>query len=217
MLLGYLLLTAAHLITQAAGADTAARLTQALLMPALAMAARFRGGLPRPVWWALAFSWLGDTLPDFLPGGAQMPALIGSFLVAQLCYLRAFWPWRHGSVLHRRRALAAPYVLYFLVLCGLVVPHAGGLAPAVVVYGSCLVAMAALASGVHPLAWVGGAVFAVSDSLIALDSFDVWTQPQHDVWVMATYCLAQLLLILGLQARLETRAATGHHLGVIPA
>ena len=44
---------------------------------------------------------------------------------------------------------------------------------------------------------IGGAVFVVSDSLIALNTFDVLTLPAHEVWVMATYVAAQVLLVLG--------------------
>lgn len=192
------------------------RITQALLVPALAVAAR-PGGLPRAAWWALLFCWIGDTLPGFLPDGPQMPTLIGSFLIAQVCYIRAFWPTRRASVLHGRRGWLTAYVVCLLALCAVVVPQAGGFAPAVVVYGFCLITMAALASGVHPLAWAGGAVFAVSDTLIALDAFDVWTQQHHDVWVMATYCVAQLLLVLGLQRRAEAGVPADHHPGVVPA
>jgi len=215
LFLPYLVLSAAQLVAQGYGDDGWSRLTQALLVPALALAAR-PGGLPRAAWWALLFCWVGDTLPGFLPDGPQMPALIGSFLIAQVCYIRAFWPMRGESVLRHRGWLAA-YVVALLALYVVVVPQAGGLAPAVVVYGFCLVSMAVLASGVHPLAWIGGAVFAVSDTLIALDAFDVWTQPHHDVWVMATYCVAQLLLVLGLQRRTQAGVPAGHHPGVVPA
>ncbi|WNN96475.1 lysoplasmalogenase family protein [Brachybacterium sp. GU-2] len=37
----------------------------------------------------------------------------------------------------------------------------------------------------------------VSDSLIALRTFDVLTLPAHELWVMATYVAAQVLLVLG--------------------
>ena len=75
------------------------------------------------------------------------------------------------------------------------------LAPAVLVYGLCLGTMAVLATGVHRLAWVGGAFFLVSDGLIAIDAFSDLDLPAHDVSVMATYVVAQLLLVLGVIRR----------------
>ena len=59
--------------------------------------------------------------------------------------------------------------------------------------------MALLATGLGRAAGVGGAVFVVSDSLIALDAFGTLTLPAHSVWVMATYLTAQLLLVLAVR------------------
>jgi len=71
----------------------------------------------------------------------------------------------------------------------------------VLVYGLCLGTMAVLATGVDRLAWVGGAFFLVSDGLIAIDAFSDLDLPAHDVSVMATYVVAQLLLVLGIIRR----------------
>lgn len=64
--------------------------------------------------------------------------------------------------------------------------------------------MALLATGLGRLGAIGGAVFVVSDSLIALDSFGVLTLPAHNVWVMATYLVAQVLVVFAVR-----RAASG--------
>jgi len=223
LLAPYLAVTALHLACDAAGWDTLASVTQVLLMPALALfliaSARQPTRLVRLTRWALLFSWLGDSVPRLLDGDAAFGAMLGCFLVAQVFYIRAFWPYAGRSVLRVRRAALTPYAAALLVLLGLCVPAAGVLAPAVVVYGCCLAAMAVLATGVNPLTWAGGTIFMVSDSLIAMDAFDVWTQPGHDFWVMATYCTAQLLLVLGVlrEASPETGQAAGHHPSVVPA
>jgi len=197
----YLLVVLIHLSCQAAGWHAAADATQVMLMPALGIfliaSAPQRDRLLDLTRWALLFSWLGDSVPRLLSGDAAFGAMLGSFLIAQICYIRAFLPYRERSLWHVRRGWLTPYALALVVLLGTCVPAAGVLAPAVVVYGCCLATMAVLASGVNRLTWVGAAIFLVSDSLIALDAFDVWTQPGHDFWVMATYCLAQLLLVLG--------------------
>lgn len=48
-----------------------------------------------------------------------------------------------------------------------------------------------------PVAGVGGALFLLSDTLIATGVAD-WPQPPRpDLWIMLTYIAAQLLLVLG--------------------
>jgi uncharacterized membrane protein YhhN len=219
----YLLVAALHLLAQAAGRDVLAATTQVLLMPALALvllgSAQPRTRITRLTAGALLFSWLGDSVPRLLDGDAAFGAMLGCFLVAQVFFIRAFLPYAGRSVLRTRRAWLTPYVVALLVLLLVCAPAAGVLAPAVVVYGVCLAATGATATGVNALTWAGGAVFMVSDSLIALDAFEVWTQPGHDVWVMATYCVAQLLLVLGVlrQSAAEAGEAAGHHPTVVPA
>jgi uncharacterized membrane protein YhhN len=223
LLAPYLVVTVLHLVAAGAGAHDLADGTQVLLMPALALFLTASTHTPARILtltrWALVFSWLGDTLPRMLDGDGAFGAMLGSFLLAQVCYLRAFKPYAGHSLLHRRRHWLAPYATALLVLLALCVPAAGALAPAAVVYGLCLAGMAVLATGVNRLTWAGGAIFMASDSLIALDAFDVWTQPGHDVWVMSTYCLAQLLLVLGVlrEAGTQPGTAAGHHPTVVPA
>ncbi|UDY24422.1 lysoplasmalogenase [Nocardioides sp. Kera G14] len=197
LLVPYVALTVAHCLLQLADADTAVRVTQAVLMPLLALwfvAATPAGRMRTLVLAALGFSWLGDTLPAFFPDDdSALPVLIGCFLLAQACYIAAFLPLRARAA---RRWLPA-YVVAWIALEAVLVPQAGGLFPAVLIYGAMLIGMAYLTTGVARVSAVGGLVFMVSDSMIALDAFDVWTQPGHDFWVMATYCVAQLLITLG--------------------
>jgi uncharacterized membrane protein YhhN len=223
LLAPYLAATALHLVCDVAGWNALADATQVLLMPALALflagSAREPAPLLRLTRWAILFSWLGDSVPLLLTGDAAFGVKLACFLLAQVCYIRAFAPYAATSLLRTRRAWLAPYAVAVVVLLALCVPAAGALAPAVVVYGCCLATMAVLATGLNPLTWAGAAVFMTSDSLIALDAFGVWTQPGHDFWVMATYCAAQLLLVLGVlrQAAAEAGEAPGHHPSVVPA
>jgi uncharacterized membrane protein YhhN len=206
-------LSVTHLGAQLAGAGPAATVTQWLLMPALAAVLRGRGHLSaadRVVLVALGFSWLGDSVPSLLPDGARFLAMVGFFLCAQVAYVVAFRSRWRRSVLPRPAVLA--YVAAFAGLLALCAPGADGLLVPVVVYGVCLTAMAVLATGVHPLAAVGGAVFFVSDGLIALDAFANWYDPPvPGFWVMLTYLAGQALIVAGvLRARAaDARAATG--------
>lgn len=202
----YVVITAAHLVCEllpGTTADTLSDVTQVLLVPALALWLTLAPGgaatrrLLRLVGIALVFCWLGDTIPRFLHGDAAFGAMIGSFAVAQVFFVAAFWPWRARSVLHRRRLLLVPYVVVLVVLLIACVPAADAMAPAVIVYGCVLSAMGITATGLNRWTWIGGAVFVVSDGLIAAEAFDVWTQPGHGFWVMITYCAALAFLVRG--------------------
>jgi len=155
---------------------------------------------------ALIGSWLGDTAPRFLDGDPAFLAMVGCFLVAQVCYLVAFRPYLADSIVRQGRGWLTAYGVVVVALIVVCLPGAGVLAPAVLVYGLCLGAMAVLATGVDRLAWVGGALFLVSDGLIAIDAFSDLDLPAHDVSVMATYVVAQLLLVLGVIRR-DARSA----------
>lgn len=210
----YAVLGIVHLVVQVAGPAWLSRPTQVLLMPMLAgwlwCAAPERTRPVRLVTVALAFSWLGDTLPAAFTGDAAFLAMVGGFLLAQVTYIAAFRPYRHSSVL--RTPAVVGYVVAFGVLFGLCAPGAGGMLVPVAVYGLCLTSMAVLATGAGRLAGIGGAVFFVSDGLIALGAFADWYDPPaHDLWVMVTYLTGQVLLVTGvlraggLTARTEGR------------
>ncbi len=201
----------AHLAAQLAGAGTVATVTQWLVMPALAAAvwsAIPRDRLVRLVLLALGFSWLGDSVPALFEGDTRFLAMVGLFLCAQITYAVAFWPsWRRSALRHP--ALAG-YVLAFAVLLALCAPGADALLVPVVCYGLCLTLMAVLATGVHPLTGVGGAVFFVSDALIALDAFADWyAPPVPGFWVMATYLAGQALIASGVVRSHLTPRGTG--------
>jgi len=149
---------------------------------------------------ALVFSWLGDTVPSALSGEPAYLSQVGLFLVAHLASITAFWPYRHDSVLRRPAMLGYVAALAaLLILCG---PHTGVLFGPLVVYGVCLIFMAALATGVDRLAAIGGAVFVLSDSLIGFDRFVDWFDPPvPGFWIMVTYMVAQPLIVAGVLRR----------------
>ncbi|WP_424186911.1 lysoplasmalogenase [Actinokineospora sp. G85] len=185
-----------HLVAQLAGAGTVAAVSQWSLMPLLAAAFVAAVGVDRLVLLALGFSWLGDTVPALFADDTRFLAMVGLFLCAQVAYIAAFLPsWRRSAL--RRPALLA-YLAAFGVLLAACAPGAGGLLVPVVVYGVCLALMAVLATGVHPLTGIGGALFFVSDGLIALDAFASWyAPPAPGFWVMLTYTAGQALIVAG--------------------
>jgi len=193
-------LAVVHLVAQLAGASRLVDRSQWLLMPALALVvavwtARPRTRRVRLVLVALGFSWLGDTVPDLVPDAASFLVMIGFFLLAQVCYITAFVPGARRSPILRRPLRAWPYALVFVVLVVLCARGAGPVLGPVIVYGACLTAMAVLATGLGRIGGVGGAIFFVSDSLIALGAFaDGFHLPVAGFWVMSTYLVGQGLL-----------------------
>ncbi|MFE6970517.1 lysoplasmalogenase [Isoptericola sp. NPDC057653] len=215
------MLTVLHLVAQVAEASAWARVTQGTLMPLLAVtlwcaAPAPRSRLVRLVLVALGLSWLGDTAPAAFSGDAAFLVMVGFFLLAQVAYVVAFWPTRAHSVA-RRPVLLLPYAVAAVALVAACAPGAGPLLAAVVVYGVCLVTMAVLATGVHPLAGVGGAVFLASDAMIALGAFTDWfAPPASGFWVMLTYVAGQALVVAGVLARSSSQVP-GSGTGVKPS
>lgn len=213
ILAAYVVVGVVQVTAQATGPSWLAGVTQVLLMPVLVgvlltQTTRPRSRLVTLTLGALGFSWLGDSAPRLLHGDPAFLAMVGFFLVAQVCYITAFRAYADDSILRRQRGWLAAYAVVVLALIVVCLPGAGVLAPAVLIYGLSLGTMAVLATGVDRLAWVGGAFFLVSDGLIAIDAFSDLDLPAHDVSVMATYVVAQLLLVLGVILR-DARAVPG--------
>ncbi|MFJ7331478.1 lysoplasmalogenase [Streptomyces cyaneofuscatus] len=197
-LLGAFLLAAAvDLAGLLAGLDTVHLVAKPLLMPLLAAYAAVRGG-PRLLIAALLFGWGGDV---FLLGDSDLLFLVGmgSFAVGHVCYLTLFG--RGQARMARTRASLAAGIAYAVVLAvflvllwsdlpaELRVPVAG--------YSLLLTAMAWRAGVLGRYAAAGGALFLLSDALIATGIAEWPRLPAPDFWVMLTYIAAQLLLALG--------------------
>lgn len=203
-LTAYVLVLGVHLVAQLVEAGAWTRPTQVALMPLLALVVLTapvpRGRLTGWVLVGLAFSWLGDWLPAVVGEDAAFLAMVGAFAVAQACYAVAFWPLRADSVTGTGWPVAYGLAAAALVL--VCAPGTGDLLGPVVGYAVVITVMAVLATGVHRLAAVGGVLFMASDALIALEAFvPDWEIAAHSWWVMLTYGLAQLLLVLGVLAR----------------
>ncbi|GGY36420.1 lysoplasmalogenase [Streptomyces djakartensis] len=209
-LLAVLVLAAAvDLASLAAGFDAGHTATKPLLMPLLAFWAVLRRA-PRPLVAALLFGWGGDVLllfdaePAFLAGMA-------SFAAGHVCYLILFA--RYGSRYTVPRTRAGLLALgYATALVTTVTLLWSGL-PAdlrlpVAAYSLLLTAMAYRAAiRLGLFAGLGGALFLLSDTLIATGAAD-WPQPPRpDFWIMLTYIAAQGLLACGTLGALNARRA----------
>ncbi|MEU0203782.1 MULTISPECIES: lysoplasmalogenase [unclassified Streptomyces] len=203
------LAVAADLVSLAVGSGTGHAVAKPLLMPLLALWAAQRRA-PRPLVAALLFGWGGDVLllsdaePAFLAG-------MGSFAAGHICYLVLFATYGSRNAVPRARAglLALGYATALVTTVALLWPDLpADLRVPVAAYSLLLAAMAYRAATRFGLfAGLGGALFLLSDTLIATGVAD-WPQPPApDLWIMLTYLAAQALLAGGTLGALDARRA----------
>ncbi|GGT66471.1 MULTISPECIES: lysoplasmalogenase [Streptomyces] len=202
LLAAFLLAGAADLVSLLAGADLGHRIAKPLLMPLLAAYAATRGA-PKPLLAALLLGWGGDV---FLLLDADWAFLVGmgSFAAGHVCYLVLFGR-RSTPVL-----LGLGYGVALVTTVALLWPDLPAeLRVPVAGYSLLLTAMAYRSSALGPAAGAGGALFLLSDTLIATGVAD-WPQlPAPDFWIMLTYLAAQYLLTRGvLKAEYGERRTT---------
>ncbi|MGW0559263.1 lysoplasmalogenase [Streptomyces sp. NPDC003016] len=180
-----------------AGADSGHMIAKPLLMPLLAAYAAVRGA-PRTLVLALLLGWGGDV---FLLAGADWAFMagMGCFAAGHVCYLVLF---RRGRT---SRALGAGYAAALVATVALLWPGLPAeLRVPVAGYSLLLTLMALRASATGLYAGLGGALFLLSDTLIATGVAG-WPQlPAPGFWVMLTYAAAQYLLVTGVLGRQET-------------
>lgn len=197
----FVLVALVDLVAELVGWTALALACRALLMPLLALfcwtvAAR-RSRLVILVVVALLLSWLGDFVGSAVPDTWTVPVKIGFFLLAQVVYIVAFIPYWRLSLVARPPLLIA-YGIALTALVGVVAANAGPLAVPVAVYGASLAVMAVLATGVSRLAGIGGALFLVSDIVLAVEFFVAPGSIPYAAFVnMALYLPAQLMITLG--------------------
>ncbi|RSS51808.1 lysoplasmalogenase [Streptomyces sp. WAC01280] len=193
LLAAFGLAAAVDLVSLLAGAELGHQLAKPLLMPLLAAYAVTRGA-PKLLVAALLFGWGGDV---FLLSDADWAFLVGmgSFAAGHVCYLVLFGRRRTSPLLGAGYAVALVGTVALLwpdLPADLRIPVAG--------YSLLLAAMAYRASSLGLLAGLGGALFLLSDTLIATGVAE-WPQlPAPDFWVMLTYIAAQYLLAAGVLA-----------------
>ncbi|WP_055554063.1 lysoplasmalogenase [Streptomyces sp. NBRC 110028] len=198
----FALLVAAQLGALLAGATTLVQLTKPALMPVLAAYVLLRGG-PRPLVAALLCGWGGDVWLQ-LGGDTAFLAGMGCFAAGHLCYLALFA--RSG------RPRTVPWVAagYGAGWLGGTAALWPGLDPAlrapVAAYGLLLTAMALGALRAGRATGLGGALFLLSDGLIAAGLANWPRPPVPQFWIMATYVAAQYLLTDGLLRRAAREA-----------
>jgi uncharacterized membrane protein YhhN len=153
---------------------------------------------------ALIFSWIGDVI--LLWQGEELYFLmgLGAFLVAQVLYAITLNKASNIKLKFELKPLI-PLLLYAGLLLFALVKNSGQMAPAIVVYGICIITMLAIArlrrwatnTESYRLAFYGAFFFVISDSVLALNKF-VFDIPAASFFVMGTYIVAQYYLMKGI-------------------
>lgn len=197
----YIALSLVHVGALALGAEAVAAPTKLALMPLLALAVVW--GVRGSSWTrahtllivAIGLSWLGDGAGTFFPWADTVPMMLLWFGLAHLCYIWLFW---RVLAVRRLPVWTLVYAVWWGVLVAVLWPNLGGLLVPVALYGLVLGATAGGAARCHPVIAWGGALFLVSDTILAFrlfvpDAMPGWTSPL----VMLTYCLGQGLIAAG--------------------
>ncbi|KQV04681.1 MULTISPECIES: lysoplasmalogenase [unclassified Kitasatospora] len=189
--------SAVHLGAIATGASAVQHATKPALMPLLAgwVAARAEHA-PKLLVPALAFSTGGDVLLQ-VGGEAAFLAGMGSFAAAHICYVTMFV--KLGALEDRRRTAltALAYAAAWAVMISQLWPGLGDLKIPVAIYSLLLSSTAVSSAGLGWRTGLGGALFLLSDTLIATELAEWKALPGHGFWIMATYVTAQYLLAEG--------------------
>jgi uncharacterized membrane protein YhhN len=120
---------------------------------------------------------------------------MGAFAAAHACYITALAA--GGAARGVRPRAAAGYAALWAVLIAVLWRNLGSLRVPVAAYSLLLVSMAVLASGRNRAAAAGGALFVVSDALIACGLAGISAVPRQETAVMPAYVAAQFLLAAG--------------------
>ncbi|MCD9199769.1 lysoplasmalogenase [Aeromicrobium wangtongii] len=197
-----------HLVLNGADLAPWASITKCLLAPLLAAWVVQQRG-PRLLVVALAFCFLGDL---FLEIEGMFILGMAAFAIAHISFITLFV---QRGALDRLRANPLPLIGYVVAAIALVAWCWGGLEPGlkapIPVYAALLVGTAAVSWSTDRLAGIGGALFLVSDGIIALgeagriDADATWT----GLAIMALYSLAIYCLTTGIMARERRTVAAG--------
>jgi uncharacterized membrane protein YhhN len=182
-------------------------ITKPMLMPALALFFYFstfqtnHTQLRNWVLFALLFAWLGDVFLMFVPINPVFFIIgLGAFLIMQIGYIIVFKPISNIN-LQKNLHFVLPILLFSATVLFCLLPNLGGFKIPVICYFFAILCMVfASLNFVNSkinIIFIGAVFFMISDSLIAVNKF-LFALPLAGLWIMATYILAQWLIINGL-------------------
>lgn len=208
-LIAFAVVAAVHLGLNGTGATPYDSISKCLLAPLLlAWVVEQRG--PRLLWLALAMCFLGDL---FLEIDDLFVVGMAAFAGAHVALITLFV---QRGALDRLRARPLVVVVYAAIAVGMVAWCWGGLAadlrPAIPVYAALLVGTAAVSWAADVRAGVGGALFLVSDGIIALSEAGRIDPDAAatGLAIMTLYVLAIFLLATAVVQREQRTVSAGN-------
>ncbi|MBK9013251.1 MAG: lysoplasmalogenase [Saprospiraceae bacterium] len=217
MLVLFAILSFANLIAVGSRVELLNFATKPLLISSLALWYYFR---TRANWHlfsrffliGLVFSVLGDTLLMFVKMKGEIYFLLGlgSFLLAHLCYIAAFFKFPNfkSGIIWVNKWMALPFLIILTSLLCVLWNSLGAFLVPVAIYASVIVTMFAFSfnmrnrvdTTVSKMLFGGAALFVLSDLIIAMKKFKYpeMGETLSGVAIMVTYLLGQVLLALGM-------------------
>jgi len=195
-----------HLVLDAAGASPWDSITKCLIMPLLAAWVFAEDG-PRLIVAALLVSTVGDffmELDDLFIFG------MAAFAIAHICFIRFFVSRGALGQLRRKSWIVLIYAAAAIALVAYIWPGLeANIKPAVPVYAALLAGTASTSLATDGRAGLGGALFLVSDGIIALGQAHKWQPEPSSVWIMLFYILGLFFLSAGILNREKATRAAG--------
>lgn len=204
-LLGFAAMSVIHLALNAAGASPWDSITKCLIMPLLAVWVFTESG-PRIIVLALAASTIGDFFMEF---DGLVTFGMAAFAVAHVCFISFFVSRGALGQLRKKPWIVVVYLVTAIALVSYVWSGLeNNMLPLVPLYAALLAGTAATSLATDLRAGIGGALFLISDGIIALDLANKGTPQPTPFWIMAFYIAALYLLSAGILNReTATRAA----------
>ena len=205
-LLAFAAVSVIHLGLNIADASPWDSITKCLIMPLLAAWVFTEDG-PRLIVAALLASTVGDFFMEF---DDLFIVGMAAFAIAHILFIRFFVS--RGALGQLRRKpwiilmyAAAAVALIAYLWSGL----EADLKPVVPIYAALLAATAATSLACDLRAGIGGALFLLSDAIIALGEAGKWQPQPEGFWIMLSYILALFLLSAGILAKERATRAAG--------
>lgn len=181
-------------------------ITKCLIMPLLAVWVFTEEG-PRLIVAALLISTVGDFFMEF---DDLFTFGMAAFAIAHICFIRFFVS---RGALGELRKKPWIVVMYAAAAIALVAYIWSGLEadirPAIPVYAALLAGTASTSLATDGRAGLGGALFLVSDGIIALGEAGKWQPEPSSVWIMLFYILGLFFLSAGILNRERNTRAAG--------
>lgn len=205
-LIAFAVVTVVHLVLNVAGASPWDSITKVMIIPLLAAWVIAEGG-PKILVIALIACTFGDL---FVIWESTFTIGMAAFAIGHMCFIRFFIS---RGALEQLRKKPWIVILYAAAAIALVSYIWSGLEadvkPLIPVYAALLAGTASTSLACDNRAGLGGALFLVSDGIIALGKGGKWQPEPAQFWIMALYVLGLLFLSTGILSKETKTLAVG--------